>query len=215
MTSTLLMLLWLPLLTNTGAMSYYSYTIQEESWVSITGSSNVNTFECYSSSNFTKGNVIVDLNTDSKELLFTNASLALEISSFDCKNPFLNKDLYKALGAEKNPHISIELIDAEFLQIESASMRTGKLKVSLAITLNNKCKIINLPIQWIKVGDFAYRFVGSKEINMTDFEIKPPSPAFGLIKVSELISINFSLIINANPPYRNEGFAESLSKLIN
>jgi len=209
MLSTLAMIFMLSSLVETNTMSYLSYSIQDESWISIAGSSNVNTFECYSNSNFTRGNIIVDANASGNSIVFSEAKMALQISSFDCKNPILNKDLYRALGADRNPNILIELLDAQFKESQPQNPNSGELKVSVAITINSKCKVIKVPIKWIRVSGSDIRFIGSHDINMTDFDITPPSPAFGLIKVSEWISINFNLSVKTNTPV----FADDLAKV--
>ncbi|MDX9845343.1 MAG: YceI family protein [Tenuifilaceae bacterium] len=209
MLSTLAMIFMLSSLVETNTMSYLSYSIQDESWISIAGSSNVNTFECYSNSNFTRGNIIVDANASGNSIVFSEAKMALQISSFDCKNPILNKDLYRALGADRNPNILIELLDAQFKESQPQNPNSGELKVSVAITINSKCKVIKVPIKWIRVSGSDIRFIGSHDINMTDFDITPPSPAFGLIKVSEWISINFNLSVKTNTPV----FANDLAKV--
>lgn len=203
------MIFMLSSLVETNTMSYLSYSIQDESWISIAGSSNVNTFECYSNSNFTRGNIIVDANASGNSIVFSEAKMALQISSFDCKNPILNKDLYRALGADRNPNILIELLDAQFKESQPQNPNSGELKVSVAITINSKCKVIKVPIKWIRVSGSDIRFIGSHDINMTDFDITPPSPAFGLIKVSEWISINFNLSVKTNTPV----FANDLAKV--
>ena len=200
MLTNLAMIIMLPALMGTNAMSFYSYTIQEQSWISIAGSSNVNTFECFSSSNFTRGNILVNTSESGNAIAFSEAQMAIEIESFDCKNPMLNKDMYKALGAKENPNILIELLDAEFMQSSTQNPNSGDLHVSISITINGKCQIFTLPIKWVRVSGTNYRFVGSHDINMTDFDITPPSPAFGLIKVNEWITINFNLMVQTNAP---------------
>jgi hypothetical protein len=199
MHSLLTFALWLPLLLMSSGSSVYTYSIGDESWISISGSSNVNSFECFSNTNFSKGNIFVELSGNDNSLNFTNASLSLAIFSFDCKNPMLNKDFYKTLGADKNPTITIELLDAKpIYQKDNSTIQIGRIKATIAVTLNNKCKVIHLPIDWQRVGSSNFRVTGSKEINMTDFGITPPTPAFGLIKVHNQISINFSMLVTAN-----------------
>jgi len=204
-------ILLLPMLIASSPSSMYTYTVQEESWISLSGSSNVNTFDCYSNSNVLNGNLIVTTNGKENALSFTNALLKLNIKSFDCKNPMLNKDLYKTLGAEETPFITIELIDAlTTRQMEVNRTIIGKMTATIAVTINNKCKMVEIPITWHKVGATSFRFTGSKELNMSDFDISPPTAAFGLIRVHNQISINFSLVVSANSIIESGVFSENL-----
>jgi hypothetical protein len=212
MQSILVLAMWIPMLLSSSAAFVYTYSIGEESWISISGSSNVNTFECYSNSKFSNGNIFVVANEKDNSLNFTNASLSIGIYSFECKNPMMNRDFYKTLGAEKNPGITIELINATpIYHKETNSGQIGRVNATIAVTLNNKCKIIEMPIDWQKINATSYRVSGSKAINMTDFGISPPSPAFGLIKVNNQISINFSMHVRANLNFDSKLFSE-LSK---
>jgi polyisoprenoid-binding protein YceI len=81
---------------------------------------------------------------------------------------------------------------------EVQNPHSGDINVSATITINGNCQTMNFPIQWVRISGTDIRFVGSQNINMTDFDIKPPSPAFGLVKVNDLITINFHLIVQTN-----------------
>jgi hypothetical protein len=204
------MILLLPLLAANSSVNSYSYIIQEESWVSLSGSSNVNTFECFSNSRNSKGALVITVDGDDNAISFSDALMNLNIKSFDCNNPLLNKDLYKALGAEEAPYISIELIDAKpTRQMKVGPTLAGTISTTIAVTINNKCKMMEVPIDWQRAGTSSFRFTGSKEINMSDFDITPPSPAFGLIKVHNQISINFSIVVEANSVMLAEGESKS------
>lgn len=204
------MILLLPMLIASSPSSMYTYTVQEESWISLSGSSNINTFDCYSNSDVLNGNLIVTANGNENALNFTNALLKLNVKSFDCKNPMLNKDLYKTLGAEETPFITIELIDATTTrQMEVNRTIIGKMTATIAVTINNKCKMVEIPITWQKVGASNFRFTGSKELNMSDFDISPPTAAFGLIRVNNQISISFSMVVSASSIIQSGTFSEN------
>jgi len=197
MLGNLAIVLALPILISSSMSSHYSFIVKEDSWLSLSGSSSVNSFECISNSEIVRGNVIVSLDELNRTLNFSNATLKIDIKSFDCKNPFLNKDFYKALGAEKNPFITIELLDANTKK-QTSSGHKGSIMASVSITINEKCKIVEIPIDWQRVDKTRFRFLGFKELNMTDFEITPPSPAFGIIKVHNEIVITFNLLVETN-----------------
>lgn len=191
------LILALGLIAGTNTSSHYTYIVKDDSWLSLSGSSSINTFECISNSEVVKGNLVVNFDEINRTLNFTNAQLKIDVKSFNCKNPLLNKDLHKALGADKNPYITIELMDA-ITKTQSKSGQTGSIVAKVSVTINQKCKIVDIPIQWQQVGSSRFRFSGFKELNMSDFEINPPSPAFGLVKVSNEIAITFSLLVEAN-----------------
>ncbi|HUW05275.1 MAG TPA: YceI family protein [Williamwhitmania sp.] len=174
------------------------YHIVEPSRLTIAGSSNVNNFECTSSSNFNDGSAIIVSHENGRSLQFSNASINLKIKSFDCKNNLLNRDFYRTLNADTNPTIRIEL-----QQIETSSTATSgkwnKFKSKVTITLNKVSKDINLDLSGCQyqVGD--YHVCGSTELHMSDFGIKPPTTMLGLIQVENKITIDFDLFLQTSP----------------
>lgn len=178
--------------------SLISYTIVENSSLTLSGSSNINKFECATFDNFSNGNIFITKTNNKQTITFENASLKLKIKSFDCKNPLLNNDFYKTLNANKSPYIEVELLNATPISFEkTATSNQGKFKTNIAITLNGKCRFDEIIVSWQKNSDNTFRFVGTKQLLMSDFGIEAPVSALGLIRVNNEILIHFDLIIQA------------------
>jgi hypothetical protein len=189
-----------------------SYSIKDNSTITLSGSSNVNSFECTINSNLTNGYLSVNADKENGAVNFHNALLKINVSSFDCKNPIMSRDLQKTLRADKYPLIEAELITATpFLVNSKPNASRGKIKTSVAITISGKCRIIDLVVEWQMISATEYRFVGSKQLLMSDFDIAAPSAAFGLIKVNNDIVINFDFTIQTSP---SEKSYQSLSELL-
>lgn len=177
-----------------------SYTIQEQSSLTLSGSSNVNKFECTTYNNFTNGNIYIQSDKKGRSVNFTNALLHIDVKSFDCQNPLLNRDLYHTLNAKKSPYIDVELHQA--LPISESKLLkaySGKFKADVTITLNGISKADHIIVLWHKVGPDLYRFTGTKELLISDFGIKKPVTALGLIRVDDDIKIDFDLFIKSVP----------------
>jgi len=136
---------------------------------------------------------------DENILKFSQAVINLKVKSLDCHNPFLNRDFYRTLNADKNPEINIELQEANADKIQNFGFakENEAIKASVIITLNGLCKIISIDINWLKINDDTFEFSGQKELQMSDFNIIPPTSMLGLIKVDDTINIKFNLIIRA------------------
>jgi hypothetical protein len=90
-----------------------NYSIIERSSLSLSGSSNINKFQCSTYDNFSDGFIVIHTENEEETVKFNNAVLKINIRSFDCKNPILTKDFYNALNAKENPTIDVELLSAE------------------------------------------------------------------------------------------------------
>ncbi len=173
-----------------------NYSIKENSSLTLMGSSNINNFQCTNYENFSNGYIYI-INEDEKDYVkFTNAVLKIDIKSFDCNNPLLNKDFYKTLNANKTPTIDVELLGA--VPISNGKIlrsRNGIFVADVAITLNGTTKADAIEVHWERTGLNTYRFIGDKKLNMSDFGIDSPVAALGLIKVRDEIIIHFDLFI--------------------
>lgn len=177
-----------------------NYSIKEQSSLTIAGSSNVNKFECTTYKNFSNGYINILTEEEKDYVKFTNAVLKIDIKSFDCENPLLNKDFYKTLNANETPTIDVELLGAEPVQgVKILKGNSGKFLADVGISLNGTSKPDQIMVRWEKTGFNTFRFTGEKELLMSEFDIETPVAALGLIKVNDEINISFDLYINANP----------------
>ncbi|KAB2869072.1 MAG: YceI family protein [Bacteroidales bacterium] len=185
---------------NSSSGSLIAYSINDKSSLTLSGSSNINKFECVTFDNFSNGSIFVENDLNNQSLRFSNALLRLKIKSFDCRNPLLSRDFYNTLQANKNPYIEVELLnvisDSKNRIINSNS---GKIKANVAITLNGKCRFDEITVSWHKNDENTIRFIGTKQLLMSDFGIQAPVAAMGLIKVHNEILIHFDLYIQAEP----------------
>ena len=113
----------------------------------------------------------------------------------------IHTDIYSGhVLANKNPYIEVELLnvisDSKNRIINSNS---GKIKANVAITLNGKCRFDEITVSWHKNDENTIRFIGTKQLLMSDFGIQAPVAAMGLIKVHNEILIHFDLYIQAEP----------------
>lgn len=187
-------------LVNPVAGNKISYSIKEQSSLTLSGSSNVNKFECTTYDNVSNGFIYIMTEDKENYVKFTNAVLKINIKSFDCENPLLNKDFYKTLNAKESPTIDVELLSAVPITTgKILKANSGRFLADVAISLNGVSKADQIIVHWEKSGFNQYRFIGEKELLMSDFNIDTPVAALGLIKVNDEINIRFNLNIQANP----------------
>ena len=184
-----------PLVFSATTENYYSYRISESSNITISGTTNVNTFECLWSGNVLQGSLVASIDKFNDEIKFENAALLIDIKRFDCENQIMSNDMHKAMGADEHPNIEIKLLKAKTIDNTQISANSGELKVDVVITINGVQKETSLNVNWISADNIYYWFSGSKSLNMSDFDIEPPSRVLRMIRVRDMINIEFSLVL--------------------
>lgn len=174
--------------------NYITYTVSKKSWTALSGTTNVNSFECLSQNGISSGVILTYSDPGDKKINFSDAQLLMEVNSFDCKNPLITRDMYKALGGDMNSGIDIELIDAN-LEDGSLSSAEGAFIANAMITINGKSNMVELMIDWHRSELMEYHFEGKADLAMSDFGITPPEPALGMVKVNDEITVQFNYVV--------------------
>ena len=113
------------------------------------------------------------------------------VSKMDCGNGTMNEHMWKALKAEANSVISFQMTGYEL----SKSADSTKGMLSGALKIGGVQKAIALPVDLQSGTDGALRVIGAREINMKDYELKPPSLMLGTMKVREKVTVRFDLLL--------------------
>lgn len=179
----------------------YVYSIEDGSRLTIEGSSNVNSFGCLSNTDLPPTAISVLPMGNGDTLRFNNAILMLKTKTLDCDNSQMNKDLCEAMKAEEYPYIKVEIHGA---MLQSGNLREAggdwaNMKAIATLTIVNVSKRVILDVKAKRLAADRFRFIATKDMRMTDFNITPPSVMLGLIKVNNAIRISFDLTAKAKP----------------
>jgi hypothetical protein len=176
-----------------------SFFIDGDSELSLKGSSNVNEFSCLCLCVNEGQRYFIRIETESYSQYaeFDQADLQLQTEALDCGHKGINKDLYKTLESDQHPYIVIELLKARMKERRTISAvgKWSNITTKTAITIAGVTRHVEMNVRGQRLSDGRYRFVSSKDLYMSDFQIDPPKPLFGLIKVHDLIQINIDLFI--------------------
>jgi polyisoprenoid-binding protein YceI len=171
-----------------------AYPIEPKSRLYISGTSNVNSFDCQYMDQFKVGTATVGRDTANRTLYFSDLNLLVPTKGLDCDNSKINSDLCDALKAEKYPYIKVNVHDATLLEgALDVKGRSGKIRANATITITNQSRKVALDVKATRLESNRVRLVSSKTLKMTDFGVEPPSVLFGLIRVRDDITINFDL----------------------
>jgi hypothetical protein len=176
-----------------------TYRIGSNSVLKLDGKTNINTFSCNCTESFAPQVFSLKINkNEPNSAAFQHTLLKIPVKSLDCGNKVMNKDMYKALNSEDYPYITIELLEIK----QDKCNKLGELKDWLQIkalariSLNGHSQEYWLNVTAKKLGTHLYRFIGSKQLNMSAFGIAPPVAMMGVIKVKDEIKIDLDLEVS-------------------
>lgn len=183
------------------------YQIQSGSKIWIEGSTNISKFSCVSKRIDGFGHLRSDSVTtiktslskdDDKPVVF----VSLKDHSLDCGKRPMNHDMYHALKADEFPTIHYDLISGRMISYPDSTTKWFKIKTKGRLTIAGKSKIIKMIVDGHQLPHDHFHVKGSKTLRMSDFDIKRPSPFWGLVKTHNVIVVKFDLFVapsnNAN-----------------
>ncbi len=135
--------------------------------------------------------------TRSSEDEQTSVRVRVPVRAFDCGRRRMTEDLQETLKMEEHPQIRFELVHASVGAPTDTSGRWREIRVLGTLTIAGKKRLINLEAKGHAIDENRFRVRGCRPIRMTDFNIDPPTKAFGLIKVKDRVEVQFDLFAHA------------------
>lgn len=173
-----------------------AFFIEKTSELTLSGTSNVADYSCNCDDLLQTADALIIEEAKDSKLVFKNATLKLKTKGFDCGNSLITGEMHSALQAKTSPYIYVNLVEIDipdpttFLKTKNKWYQSNGMAY---ITIAGKKKLVSLLIKSQRTGDNTYRFGGTKNLLMTDFEIDPPKPTMGLIRVANEVKIELDL----------------------
>ncbi len=114
------------------------------------------------------------------------------VASLDCGSRGLERDLARAVRAEKHP-----VIHFEFLHLEDMSIRNNPavhvltLHTKGGLTLAGNHRRIDMDVNMSLLDDGSIHMSMERDLLMTDYGVKPPTALFGLIRARDRFSFAY------------------------
>lgn len=160
--------------------------LPHQSVITINGTSSLHDWE----EKVEKFDVNLNLTFREKEISGIDmVSLTCQSVSITSDNSIMTHKTHNALQVEKYPEIIFKLVSVDHL-----TSKNGNFSGTLVgdIILAGVTKRIQLTFVGTHTGN-KITIKGSKELNMNDFKIKPPTAMMGTLKTGEQITVSFQL----------------------
>lgn len=178
--------------------SQVAYKVSEESTMTITGTSTI--LDWTSNVNEIYGDVVLDKSVTDKKNIKTGdfaSSAKIEIpvlSIISPRGPVMDNKTYNALKSEEHPKIIFELEESTVISVPDRSSKEFVANATGELNIAGFTKNISLNMDCQKLENDRFSCKGSYLIDMTDYEIVPPTAMFGQIKTGKDVTVDFELI---------------------
>jgi hypothetical protein len=171
----------------TGSSSFL-FEMGQGSTVAVRGTSNISGFTCRSTAVVAQGAIWASVQESPGLVAFSGAPMQVVVSSIDCGNALMNKDLRSTLKEKNYPTIRFFLQVLKFLP---GSTRSDG-KCMLLVEVAGKKRQVEVPFTY-ELTNQAMVLKGTVPLAFSHFGLVPPERAGGLISVAEQFSVDFSL----------------------
>ena len=167
--------------------------LQPASRLWISGSSTVRSFECSATAFDANVESVPGATTGvlAGEKAVTAVEIRVNTERLDCKNGTMNEHMLKALKAKTNPTIVFRLASYELAK------QADVVRVTLAGTLamGGVEKPVSMTVNASEGASGMLHVVGTHELRMTEWGLKPPTLMLGTMKVDERVKVGFDLLL--------------------
>ncbi|MEP7196865.1 MAG: YceI family protein [Saprospiraceae bacterium] len=167
-----------------------SYSLKSHS-IHIYGTSTIHDWIVNGDNVSAKGLISMEGN-QLKEIKSMNFSVEAKDLKSDKKSKGMDEKIYDAMKAKLFPSISFQLIEViSYPNASNDNKLSAKGKFNIAGTSRDE----NIIVQTKVNSDGTILFNGTKKIQMTDYNIKPPSAMLGTINTGNEVTVKFEIVM--------------------
>ena len=168
-------------------------SLQPESKLWVEGKSSIKDWSCKATDvnavvEAASANAVPQLLTGDKAVKTVNVTLSSE--KMDCGNGTMNEHMRKALKTSEFSAINFHLNSYDLARKPEGVSGT----MTGVLTLGGVKKPVTIEATGTDEKG-ALHVLGSYDLKMTDYDLTPPSLMFGRIKVRELVTVKFDLLL--------------------
>lgn len=159
----------------------------------VEGTSTVRDFRCIAqdlSAHLEPASPQVVLTLEQLAQAVREVRLEVPTGALDCDNETMNEHMFKALGLEKHPTITLRVTRYE---VGEPTKGAAAVRMFGELTLAGVTRPVTVKATAKPGPDGTLRLEGRHALRMTEWGVKPPSLMLGTMKVHEAVHIRFQL----------------------
>lgn len=115
------------------------------------------------------------------------------VRALDCGKRRQNEDLYEAMKARTHPAIHYEIIKAKVVVQPDSSRDHYVVEAIGNLTIAGETRTVRLTLEGRQLDDGRIHARGSLPMQMTNFDVEPPTAMLGLIRVRDQVTVHFDI----------------------
>lgn len=121
-------------------------------------------------------------------------AVTVPTAKLDCGNGTMNDHMREAIKASENPTIQFKLTGYD-IATKGADSVSGTLTGTLS--LGGATRSVEIPVVARDKGDGTLDVTGAYPLSLKTFDLKAPSLFFGRMKVSDMVKVNFDILVRS------------------
>lgn len=180
------------LFLSSGFVGKEEWIIDADSRLTIHGSTNINSFSCKMDCYVGGDTLRYVKNSRTYELQPTNNGMVIPIFNFECNTRQISNDFRKTLKAETYPQLNINFRTLQDPSLKNNSCINGIVDITLAGVTKQ------YTIQFTVINNKGVtQLTGLHPVTFSDFNLEAPEKLSGLIKVKEVLNVEFNLVLRS------------------
>ena len=164
-----------------------------EPYVNVHGSTNLSKFDLENSSP-----IVVREVSELKEMKDLQP-VKIPVDSFKTSKKKLKKNLNEMLEVNKHPYIVVNVERRKLGEFRKNKQQELKTLVNIAGIVHN----YTVPCSLDSCENSSYFLKGSLDLILTDFGIEPPKMLLGIVKVKNIVQVDFGIKFKEDDPIFN------------
>lgn len=182
------MILVIVFLLPLAAFAQATYSIKEYK-LTVQGSSTLHDWESDVTQTEAKATITLQ---DKKLTEIKDVTVKIPVTSIkSTKGKIMDNKTWEAFNSDKNPNIQYKLTSAKI----TASGAEYTIIASGTLTMAGTSKPVELTAKGKVLANGDVQIIGSRKLNMKDFNMVPPTAMMGTVKVGEEVTVNFNLTL--------------------
>ena len=124
---------------------------------------------------------------------------AVPIDSLNCGNKIMEKDLQRAMKSKISPEIRYEFDKVTHILPDDNPAGSISLRIKGSVSAAGRTRVMPGKVKVERLNERFYRITGTLSLKMTQFDIKPPTAIFGIIKANDELMVRFNIVTKSIP----------------
>ena len=166
-----------------------NFSASSGSFVRLSGTSTFKSWEMSAST--LESSVSFKMDNNNRPIGLNSLSFSVESENLKSSSTGLNNNAYKALKTDQYPEIRFNARSAETIR-NNGNKYIIEINGRLTVAGVTKRKTIEVTCE--KISNNTFICSGETMLNMTDFNVTPPSFMYGAMKTGEEVTIHYNII---------------------